>query len=282
MSSPLRIVFAVCHADDEALWAGALLHGLSQFADLELEVICFSGGGIRAAEFAGAREVAGYAAGVVLDLPLRPALEPLPDTGTLTEKGLEELGRETRDVDLLVTHSPYGDEHVNPHHRQAFRELRKWSSRHDVPFGYFTTVASPFALHRSLLTDLRRHGTLHALQFARCRPTPRGLLLSREWRALARFRYFAQFLGDHDAKRRMLECYPSVDLTAFEAGYAMYTSACESIYVQDERGGAVIRRILAAMSVPSPVDLFGETAFSKVVAARAYSLKSRAKPRGRS
>jgi LmbE family N-acetylglucosaminyl deacetylase len=248
---------------------------LSRFADVEADVICFSGGEVRTAEFERAREVAGYRAGVVLDLPLRPALEPLPDTSVLTQEGLERLGRRSGEIDLLVTHSPYGDEHVNPHHRQAFRELCAWSSRHDVPFGYFTTVPSPFILHRSLLTDLRRHGDLHALQFANCRPTRRGLVLTREWRALAFFRYFVQFLGDYAVKRRMLECYASVDLEAHEAGYAMYTSACESFYVRDERGGAVIRRILAAMSVPSPVDLFGEAAFSKAVAARAHALKSR-------
>jgi LmbE family N-acetylglucosaminyl deacetylase len=268
-------VFAVCHADDEALWAGALLHGLSQFPDVELDVICFSGGDVRAAEFARAQEVAGYRGGVVLDLPLRPAPEPLPETGGLLEQGLEKVGRRADEIDLLVTHSPYGDEHLNPHHRQAFRELHSWSSRHEVPFGYFTTVSNPFVLHRSLLTDLRRHEKLHAMQFARCRPTARGLFLTPGWRALAFFRYFAQFLGDYDVKRRMLECYASVDLAAFEAGYAMYTSACESLYVQDERGGEVIRRILAAMSAPSPVDLFGQAAFATAVAARAYELKPR-------
>jgi hypothetical protein len=272
-----RIVFAVCHADDEAVWIGALLHGLAQFDFLDVSVACFSGAGERSPEFEAARAVAGYDRGALLDLPLRSALEPLPPTGELLEQALGELELAPEAIDLLVTHAPYGDEHLNPHHRQAHVELRAWSERKSVPFGFFTTLPSPFALHRPLLTDLRRRGPLHLLQLARCRPTVQGRLLTRSWRPLGTARYFAQFLGDADSKRRMLECYRSVDQEEFRDGYAMYTSACESVYVLDERGGRVLREVHAAMDAPHPTDLFRDAGLAAGIELQARTRGARAK-----
>lgn len=266
----------MCHADDEAVWIGALLHGLAQFDFLDISVACLSGSGERTSEFDAARRVAGYGRGVLLDLPLRPAPEPLPDTGALFDQALKELALEPGSIDLLITHSPYGDEHVNPHHRQAHRELRAWSTRHNAPFGFFSTLPSPFMLHRPVLHELRRKGPLHLLQLARCRPSARGLVLARDWRLLGQARYFAQFLGDADAKRRMLECYASVDQDAFRAGYGMYTSACESLYLDDDRGFALVREIFDAMDAPSPVDLFYDATLAADVTIRARTHASRA------
>jgi LmbE family N-acetylglucosaminyl deacetylase len=259
MTHRLRIVFAVCHADDEAIWVGGLLHGLAHLPEVDVTVACLSGAGPRTAEFEAARRVAGYQRGVLLDLPLRPAPDPLPPTADLLESALKQLELAPDQIDLLVTHSPYGDEHVHPHHRQAHRELRAWGARNDVPFAFFTPAASPFLVHRSVIRDLRRRGPLHLLQFARCRPAVHGLLMPPGSGLLGRARWYAQFLGDADVKRRMLECYASVDQGAFHGGYAMYTSAAESLYLADDRGAAVIRSIEERLDVPSPIDLFARS-----------------------
>lgn len=265
MKSPLRVLFVVCHADDEAVWVGGLLHGLAALADVNPAVACLSGVGPRTPEFEAAKEVAGYRDGVLLDLPLRSALEPLPDTGRLLEEALDRMSLAVGEIDLLITHSPYGDEHIHPHHSQAHRELRRWSAQRNLPFGFFTSAPSPFSLHRSVLHELRRTEPLHLLQLARCRPTLRGLTLPRASSLLGRSRWFAQFLGDAAVKRRMLACYASVDQTAFQDGYAMYTSAAESLYLADDRGGAAIARIAEMLNTPSPVDLFaGSTLVASV------------------
>ena len=259
MSRRLLVLFAVCHADDEAMWVGGLLHGLARIPEVEPVVACLSGAGPRSTEFAAARDTAGYERGVLLDLPLRPEPEPLPPTAPLLEQALEKLGLQPGQVDLLVTHAPYGDEHLHHHHRQAHRELRRWCAGRRIPFGFFTSTPSPFLVHRSVLRDLRRTEPLHLLQFARCRPTVRGLVLPPQSALLGRSRWFAQFLGDAEVKRRMLECYASVDQEVFRAGYGMYTSAAESLYLADDRGAAVIRAIAGRLDVPSPVDLFARS-----------------------
>ena len=262
------VLFAVCHADDEAVWVGGLLHGLSGISGVEPAVACLSGAGPRSPEFEAAKQTAGYERGVLLDLPLRPAPEPLPPTNNLLEVALEKLDMDAREVDLLLTHSPYGDEPLHPHHRQAHRELRRWCATRSIPFGFFTSAPSPFLVHRSVLRELRRTEPLHLLQFARCRPTLRGLVLPPQAALLGRSRWFAQFLGDADAKRRMLECYASVDQEAFRRGYGMYTSAAESLYLADDRGAAVIQRVVGRLGVPSPVDLFADTASTVATARR--------------
>jgi LmbE family N-acetylglucosaminyl deacetylase len=259
----VNVVFVVCHPDDESLWAGGMLHGLSGFDFVRTWVVCVSGAdpdSPRAAEFAAALDVAGATGGAVLGGPLRGANDPLPDIAVTAQAGLERLGVPVADVDLLVTHSPYGDEHLNPHHVQAYEQLVSWSREAGVPFGWFSVVLLPWLLHQPLLHGLRRHGeTFHLLSLARCLPTP-GLALRLRDRArrgrLSPPRYHAQFAGDVAVKRRMLECYRSIDLPAHEAGYGAFTTAAESLYLMNRRGLAPLQRIADAMTTPGPSDLF--------------------------
>ena len=260
---PVNLVFVVCHPDDESLWAGGLLHGLSRFDFVRTWVLCVSGEdpeSVRAAEFGAALDVAGATGGVVLGGPLRGANDPLPDIAATTRGGLERLGLGVADVDLLVTHSPYGDEHLNPHHIQAYEQLLDWSRASGVPFGWFSVLLLPWLLHQPLLPGLRRHeGTFHLLSMARCVPTPGLALRLRHRHMRARLRpprYHVQVAGDLAAKRRMLECYESIDLPAHEAGYGAFTTATESLYLMDAKGLAPLRRVFHAMATPGPPDLF--------------------------
>ena len=57
-------------------------------------------------------------------------------------KGLSILGLKINDIDLLITHSPFGDEHMNPHHIQASKELFEWTYAHKISFGFFSCLFS--------------------------------------------------------------------------------------------------------------------------------------------
>ncbi len=246
---PLNLVFVVCHPDDEALWIGGLLCALPEFSGIRTHVICLSGRDStspREAEFHDARRTAGYAAGVVLGFPLRAAGEPLPSIAETTVEGLQHLKLEAAEVDLLVTHSPYGDEHANPHHVQAYRELRAWTRRHGVPFGYFSTVPMSDFAHVPLDTGFRRSGALHLLARLRCE-WPQG----RERTDVDRPAEYVQFAIDAARKHSMLRCYQSIDLDAHARGYAAFSSGAEGIYVVDAAGSAVVDVIVGAMPVAS-------------------------------
>jgi len=110
-----NLLFVVCHPDDEALWVGGLVESLSTFQFLKVYVLCLSGvdaQSTRESEFYAARQVAGYTAGVVMGDRLRPATEPLTNIAYTVEHGIKKLNLEIGDISLLITHSPYGDEHA--------------------------------------------------------------------------------------------------------------------------------------------------------------------------
>jgi LmbE family N-acetylglucosaminyl deacetylase len=251
-----NIVFAVCHPDDEALWVGGLLCELSKIPFVRASVICLSGNdqsSPRMAEFRAAREIAGYDAGIVLGAPLGPALKPLTNTSSILEEGLKSLRLTAANVDLLLTHSHYGDEHMHPHHRQAHRELRSWCGDFDVPFGYFSCIPLTWLRHIPVNTNLRRSGTLHLLNWSRCEsvfaPAQRAANPSLDSRFDAP-KHYLQFQTDVAAKSRMLACYQSIDLDQHERGYAMFTSAIEAIYLLDDRGLEPWRRVVDDMEIP--------------------------------
>jgi len=251
---PLTIVFAVCHPDDEAIWAGGLLCELARIPFMRCFVICLSGqdpASPRLREFEAARLAAGYAGGVICGGPLRQALEPLPPLANTLKQGLDQLGIAADTIDLLVTHSPYGDEHLNPHHVQAHRELKAWSANRGIGFAHFACVALPGVAHRSLLKDLRRIGTLRLLQLARCQG-PAGTP-----------RYFVQFASDPAAKLRLVQCYASIGIAEHEQGYTMFSNPCEALYLQDDRALVPISALMAAMQAPGSSPLVEKRGFAQ-------------------
>ncbi len=269
MAPPFDIVFAVCHPDDEALWVGGLLHELSCFEFLNIHVVCLSGRDLtspRMAEFEAARTVAGYAAGIVLGKPLRDANQALPPLAPILEEGMKTLG--IAKPALVVTHSPFGDEHRNPHHRQAFGELLAWSRARDLPFGFFSCAAIPYYRHVPVLEALRRKDTLHLANMFRCqsrlpfwRRLDPGL---RHYRHAPR--WLLQFQIDGAAKTRMLETYQSIGLGEHREGYAFFTSVIEQLYLFGALPPA-IRALLDAMPAPTAGSLFAQPPFlSRVMA----------------
>lgn len=256
---PLNVVFAVCHPDDEVVWAGGLLCEFSRIPFLRTFVICLSGndaGSPRLAEFEAAKRVAGYTAGVIGGGALRGALEPLPPPGETLLEGLKTIALQPGDIDLLITHAPYGDEHRNPHHIQAHRELNAWCKARNIGFAHFACLALAGASHRSLLKDLRRHGTLRLLQLARC-TGPAGTP-----------RYYVQFMTDAAAKMRLTQCYPSIGLAEHDDAYTMFSNPCEALYLQDDRALAPISALVKIMTAPGSSPLILERSLFTRIGAR--------------
>lgn len=261
--SSTNILFVVCHPDDEALWVGGLLHGLTQFPSVGIHVICLSGQdkhSVRPQEFDAARAIAGYKTGVVMGSALRPAGQSLPPVGETVSAGLERLGLSIADIDVLITHSPFGEEHMHPHHVQASTELYEWTARHRIPYGYFSCLPLPTCRLQPALRNMKRFGTLQVLNYARCKY---GVLRRAiRWYEGKPWRYpylYIQWLVDAAAKRAMLACYRSIDLAMHEQAYAMFNNNVESLYLFDDRGAKVFDQLLDLMEVPGSPDYFPGT-----------------------
>lgn len=254
-----NLIFVVCHPDDEAVWVGGLLSELSRFNFLKIYVICLSGGtSERLQEFKKAQEIAGYFQSFLSDERLRLANNPIVDISKTVEKGIINFGLKFGDVDLIVTHPPFGDEHGHPHHKQTYNELYAWTRNNHIPFGYFSTAVVPFFDLRPTLQNMKRSETLHILQVSDCINNLSLLkkIFSRSLRPYHTPKYYIQFLSDKEKKIKMLQCYNSVDLEKFKKGYCSYTQNSESIYIIDKAGFIPFEAVLASMETPGRKYLF--------------------------
>jgi len=258
----MNLLFVVSHPDDESLWAGGLLHGFSRFHGVNLYVICVSGGDLnspRSKEFKAAITIAGCKYGVVLDRPLRPALSPLPKVADSIKEGLDIIGLKVSDVNILISHPPYGDEHMHPHHIQTSKECYAWCLQNKIPFACFTCLPLPNCSLRSLLQNMNRLGALQLLNMAKCHYSLLNTIIQqfrpKPWLYPI---LYTQWLVDINIKKQMLECYRSIDLASHREGYAMFTSNVESLLFYDNQGVALIQSLIDRMDVPGCTNLFNE------------------------
>lgn len=256
----INILFVVCHPDDEALWIGGLIHGLTTFSNVEVNVICLSGqdeSSARPAEFEAARTVAGYTNGILMGSSLRPANQSLPSVVQTVTAGLEKLKLSASNINVLITHSPFGEEHMHPHHVQASVELYRWAMEKNIPFGYFSCLPLPICRLQPALKNMKRHGALQVLNYAYCKY---GLLRNAiRWLDNKPYRYpylYIQWMVDAAVKRAMLDCYQSIDLPLHEQAYAMFNNNVESIYLFDQRAADIFDELLKQMDVPGSPDYF--------------------------
>jgi LmbE family N-acetylglucosaminyl deacetylase len=259
-----NLVFAICHPDDEAIWVGGLLSSLSRLNAFNIFVVCLSGqdpSSPRIEEFEACQRIGGFR-GAIGGFPLRKAMERLPNCGaTLDEILSKKLGIGNYEVDLLVTHSPYGDEQKHPHHSQAFEEIKRYADQNKIPFAFFSMLPVPFFSLNPIQSSALRNQDFQVIGTYRCSRRISLIRLLWDWR-LAVFRqvpfaYF-QFLTPLIEKMKMLECYKSVGLDQHYQSYAFSTNPCEAIYVYEKRSYELLNSTFNGMKISGNPDLFSE------------------------
>jgi LmbE family N-acetylglucosaminyl deacetylase len=268
------ILVVVAHPDDEALWFGASICGLVNDLNQEVSVLCLSGhdpDSAREDEFKRSQRVAGFQKGQVLGGKLRKAGEPLPSVRETLEKGLRELDISLSQIQIVITHSPYGDEHRHPHHVQCFKSLNKWCKSVNKPLAFFSAIPIPAGSMKPTLKGLMRSNFFHVTNISRCVFGPIERL--KYFNATGSFRlpkFYFQFVGQTDKKIDMIRSYQSVDQYLFEAGYGMYTCNAESLYVLSRDGYNKLLSIVGAAEYPSTDQLFGQIRY-KLIALRNHT-----------
>ena len=262
------ILVIVSHPDDEAIWFGASICGLVNDLNQQVVVLCLSGhdpNSLREVEFKKSQGVAGFQFGKVLGGPLAQANHRLPPAQVTVDTGLKALNISLSQIEIVVTHSPYGDEHRHPHHAQCFRSIEKWCKVNKKPLTFFSTIPIPAGAMRPVLRGLKRSNFFHITNISRCDFSFFEKLKYYNASGSRRLpKYYVQFVGQADKKLEMLRCYQSVDQDQFRSGYGMYSCNAESLYVLDYEGFDKLMSILEFAYCPATEQLFGQIRFSIV------------------
>lgn len=238
-----KIVFIIAHPDDEALWIGGLLHSLMNIHDVYL--ICLSGAGDpdRSKEFQKAMTILDKVKSTHLGRELaRQRNGDIPNVIDTVTSGLQKLNLNISDINLLITHSPYGDEHRHRHHIQIYGELSNLAKTNSTPFGFFSYMAIPYYKMISEMSEAKRGFGLHLINFMSCEPyKPTTIEVPK---------YFVQFRVD-DIKHRLLSVYRSINREEHRQGYYAWDSLVEGLYLEDDRALAPIKAMIDMMDTPN-------------------------------
>jgi hypothetical protein len=229
-----NVVFVTAHPDDESLWVGGLLSFLSKSEGVTPYVICMTGRDhpSRFQEFSNAMEVVGVSTWIVGDMsiPTKGGI-PLSNIQEVFDTSLKELNLESSDIDLLVTHSFYGDEHEHLQHKQLFNHF----FNSDIPFAFFSSMTLPIAMNCTMRDMKRLHNT-HLINAAEVNCTVAS--------------HYLQFKVDEEVKKEMLSKYVSIGLEDHKSGYAAWDSYIEGIYFKNPESYEVFEGIINNMPTP--------------------------------
>tara|TARA_R100000008_G_scaffold86373_1_gene79182 strand:+ start:90 stop:815 length:726 start_codon:yes stop_codon:yes gene_type:complete len=233
-----KILFIVAHPDDESLWVGGILNFLSKRSEVEPYVLCVTGRTHphRNQEFQKSMEIAGIKNYFVAeeDIPSQGGV-PLRYLQNSIEAGVSGMGLD--EVDLIVTHPYYGDEHQHMQHSQLFEYVRNFCHTKNISFAFFSTLTIPFIKMIGKQRDMRRFENTHIINYGDCEHEV--------------IKHFIQFRVDCAKKDKMLECYESINLQEHYDGYASWDSCVENIYFLDSAGFSTFEDIYNNLKSPA-------------------------------
>ena len=234
-----NIVYIVAHPDDESLWVGGTISALNKSEHYNIYVLCLWGLLEAPDEH---REESFYKAtadckkSYIFVRGSKQGDHPIED-------GLKKMSLAPSEVDLIITHPPYGDEHQQPHHKIAYHDSKNWSDQHGVPVGNFSFFAMPFT-YKQIALHAKRLDGLHLLNLFQVTNTHEN----EEYKFWPK--YFIQFLVDIESRNQMLENYHSIDASQHKDGYFGWTSNCEGYYL-DDAGLEVMNDLIESMPTPT-------------------------------
>ena len=172
------------------------------------------------------------------------ALEEIPQ---FFNDGVKELGLDVEEVDLVITHPHYGDEHTHMNHIQLFYTMRQLTAEHGIPMASFSFMPIPYVKLCPILPDARRDKGLHMISIAKCELENHKLT---ERLSQTPPLFFVQLKVDEGNKREMLNCYQSINIEQHQKGYSAWDSYLENFYIFDEKGLKPFIELYNAMKRP--------------------------------
>ena len=145
------------------------------------------------------------------------------------------MNKSVDDFDVILTHSPYGDERRHPHHIRIYSFLERHYKTQ--PFGFFSTQIIPNVNMKNILDGILRHNDLHTIS-----------IYENGWVA---YPYCVQFQGNLTKKLESLKKYKSVDFEKHYNDYGSFSLITESIYMNKPCFDVFNQNVFSRMSKPT-------------------------------
>ena len=244
-----KMLFVYAHPDDETLWTGGTLAGFSKFEDIETHVLVISGrNDHRYTEFCEAMKVIGPSKYHVGNHELaKQGGIPLENIEKHTLDGVNAMGMNFKDFDIVITHPYYGDEHAHIQHKMLYYEMGNMCKRESVPFGCFTFMPIPHVRLTPCLFEGKRGNGLHLMNMSTCEKLESDKTKGMNYDP----KYFIEYKVEEKTKKAALKCFNSIDLENHQKNYSAWDSYIENYYIFDKKGLAPFLHIQNQMEKPS-------------------------------
>jgi len=254
MDKKYKMLFVHAHPDDECLWTGGTIHSFNKFENIETYVLVISGrNDHRYTEFVKAMQIIAPTKYTCCAHELaKQGGIPLQNIGMHITAGVNDMGLNFNEFDIVITHPFYGDEHNHIQHKNLYYEIGEMCKEHSVPFSCFSFMPIPHIRLTPLLEDGRRENGIHLLNISECEALNSNKISRMKYDP----KYYLQYKVESNPKKDALDCYISVDPKAHREGYSAWDSDVESFYIFNKKGLEPFMYMYNNMKKPSRHTLY--------------------------
>lgn len=191
---------------------------------------------------------------------MRKASEPLPNILNTIEEGISKLSICIDDIDIIFTHSLYGDEHSNPHHSQVFEEVSKWTFKNSLNLSTFGVVPYPFYLYESIMLETEMNEKVIVLNKWKILNSPKMILkypiqfIKSLFSLRPKYRIQIELL--EDIKKDLWHKYSSINPEESYQQYTYLNSRTESFDFYNKKSFQIFIKSLGKLETCSYKDIF--------------------------
>jgi len=249
----VEILLVVAHPDDEVIWCGSTMYEFTKLNNVNVNVINLWGileppGSMQAIQ-PGYKDIdrkdqfndvcrnmnySKYHAITDVDTPVFKGMRQTNDNIEREfEKALKLLDI---NIDLMITHSYYGDERGHPGHIATHNFANNYCKKYNIPFTFFSVMQIPVS-HTPVKTGTYRTNDLHLVSYSKCDDNL----------------FHIQFQGNLSKKLESLRLYKAIDFDIHYNCYAAFSLVTEGFYMDKNSKEFIDKHIINQLTKISVV-----------------------------